>query len=85
MMVGGIAAGAAVRTFPFRVFSFPKEIVPQVYETEWMTTYLRTISGVQWFLAHNSPMYFKEISVEGTKLLFADFGLLRDSSSPLLT
>jgi hypothetical protein len=27
-MVGGIAAGAAVRTFPFRVFSFPKEIVP---------------------------------------------------------
>jgi hypothetical protein len=27
MMVGGLAAGAAVRTFPFRVFSFPSEIV----------------------------------------------------------
>jgi hypothetical protein len=27
MMIGGIAAGAAVRTFPFRVFSFPFEIV----------------------------------------------------------
>jgi hypothetical protein len=26
MMVGGLAAGAAVRTFPFRVFSFPSEI-----------------------------------------------------------
>jgi hypothetical protein len=27
MMVGGVAAAAAVRTFPFRVFSFPKDIV----------------------------------------------------------
>jgi hypothetical protein len=26
-MVGGVAAAAAVRTFPFRVFSFPREIV----------------------------------------------------------
>jgi|MicForSoiPHH12_O_1018301.scaffolds.fasta_scaffold00224_2 hypothetical protein len=26
-MIGGLAAGAAVRTFPFRVFSFPSEIV----------------------------------------------------------
>ena len=25
--VGGVAAAAAVRTFPFRVFSFPKQIV----------------------------------------------------------
>jgi len=31
LMVGGVAAAAAVRTYPFRVFSFPKEIVvPQV-------------------------------------------------------
>lgn len=27
MLVGGVATAAAVRTFPFRVFSFPKEIV----------------------------------------------------------
>lgn len=27
MMVGGIAASAAVRTWPFRVYSFPGEIV----------------------------------------------------------
>lgn len=26
-MIGGLAAGAAVRTFPFRVFSFPTDIV----------------------------------------------------------
>jgi len=26
-MIGGVAAVAAVRTFPFRVFSFPAEIV----------------------------------------------------------
>lgn len=30
-MIGGLAAGAAVRTWPFRVFSFPSEIVkPQL-------------------------------------------------------
>lgn len=26
-LIGGVAATAAVRTFPFRVFSFPEEIV----------------------------------------------------------
>ena len=26
LMVGGVAAAAAVRTFPFRVFSFPKQV-----------------------------------------------------------
>ena len=25
-LIGGIAVGAAIRTFPFRVFSFPQEI-----------------------------------------------------------
>lgn len=28
LLAGGIAAGAAVRTFPFRVYSFPSDIVP---------------------------------------------------------
>lgn len=27
MMIGGVAAATAVRSFPFRVFSFPSEIV----------------------------------------------------------
>lgn len=33
-LAGGVAATAAVRTFPFRVFSFPTEIVkPESYAT----------------------------------------------------
>lgn len=30
-LIGGLAATAAVRSFPFRVFSFPKEIKPLIY------------------------------------------------------
>jgi hypothetical protein len=30
-LVGGVAASAAVRTFPFRVFSFPTEIKPVTF------------------------------------------------------
>jgi hypothetical protein len=29
-LIGGVAAGAAVRTWPFRVFSFPSEIIVPV-------------------------------------------------------
>lgn len=32
-MVGGIATAAAVRTFPFRVYSFPKEIAGVLPDT----------------------------------------------------
>ena len=28
-LIGGLAASAAVRTFPFRVYSFPTEITPR--------------------------------------------------------
>jgi hypothetical protein len=37
MMIGGIAASAAVRTFPFRVFSFPSVVKPvrDYYSIEW--------------------------------------------------
>jgi hypothetical protein len=35
-LIGGVAAAAAVRTFPFRVFSFPKEIkLPDYYKIDW--------------------------------------------------
>jgi len=33
-MIGGVAAAAAVRTFPFRVFSFPTEIEPTCWSFE---------------------------------------------------
>ncbi len=35
LMVGGIAAAAAVRTFPFRVYSFPKEPVLEYFSIPW--------------------------------------------------
>lgn len=36
-LVGGVAAAAAVRTFPFRVYSFPKE---PVRIAAWEKTYI---------------------------------------------
>ena len=39
-LIGGVAAGAAVRTWPFRVYSFPKEPV-HLYGVH----YLPTIEG----------------------------------------
>jgi len=34
-LIGGVAATAAVRSFPFRVFSFPKEVkLANVYSSE---------------------------------------------------
>lgn len=40
MIIGGVAAAAAVRTFPFRVFSFPAEIVtPSPAVQEFATIY----------------------------------------------
>jgi len=42
MMVGGLATVAAVRSFPFRVFSFPKEVmVPSLrgFQTDAMLSF----------------------------------------------
>jgi hypothetical protein len=37
LAIGGVAASAAVRTFPFRVYSFPKEIIaPKAADIEWL-------------------------------------------------
>jgi len=38
-LVGGLAATAAVRTWPFRVYSFPKEV--KTYTSPQMDKYLR--------------------------------------------
>ena len=38
-LVGGIAATAAVRTWPFRVYSFPTEIVSVPYSLDGGTTW----------------------------------------------
>lgn len=39
MMVGGVAASAAVRTWPFRVFSFPSEITLSSEIQRWRATH----------------------------------------------
>jgi hypothetical protein len=35
-LIGGVATAAAVRTFPFRVFSFPSEIVKPRSVGDWL-------------------------------------------------
>lgn len=38
-LIGGVVAASAVRTFPFRVFSFPSEIITgnRLLTTDWIT------------------------------------------------
>lgn len=37
MLIGGVAASAAVRTFPFRVYSFPKRpLIVHPANSEWV-------------------------------------------------
>lgn len=71
-LVGGVAAAAAVRTFPFRVFSFPKEVVsgvgPLIFDAHTLHGYrydpdfYRT-TGVFHGIARcmYSPLRFKEL------------------------
>ncbi len=48
MMAGGIAGAAAVRTWPFRVYSFPSSIVlaSELTLREFNTAYLRELTVV---------------------------------------
>lgn len=54
MMVGGVAATAAVRTWPFRVYSFPAEVVTADFyaEASWMADFRLQYSG---YLYVNNP------------------------------
>ena len=47
-LVGGVATAAAVRTWPFRVYSFPKGIAVFDHELEY-----RTVTG--WMPLQNTP------------------------------
>jgi hypothetical protein len=48
LTVGGITAAAAVRTFPFRVFSFPSDIViPAVHESTFDAINTATLEGLR--------------------------------------
>lgn len=56
-LIGGVAATAAVRTFPFRVYSFPREIIvphfsDPIEKTEWIL--LGTARDVQMHIARTA-------------------------------
>ncbi len=52
MLVGGIAASAAVRTWPFRVYSFPSEPI-EAYALITLTPLYRTL-GIAYHRADSS-------------------------------
>jgi hypothetical protein len=56
LSIGGIAAAAAVRTFPFRVYSFPSEIVPAEPPGYW--AYVRDPDGAFEDVLSQTPTYF---------------------------
>jgi hypothetical protein len=78
MMVGGIATAAAVRTFPFRVYSFPKEIalawddVANYKSPIWVEseTFLRLIASRQ---AH--PISKRAFRVDVLERMVRGYGL----------
>lgn len=55
-LVGGVATAAAVRTWPFRVFSFPTEVqLPQFDDYYGITYYMNKDQAIAWQnLAHGS-------------------------------
>jgi hypothetical protein len=55
VMIGGIAAGAAVRTWPFRVFSFPTEI--QIAEPDFIVQPLYDFFMVASNMPRSSPLF----------------------------
>jgi hypothetical protein len=58
LMIGGIAAGAAVRSWPFRVFSFPAEIT--IAEPDFIVQPLYDFFAI----AHAAPLF--KVRLDGT-------------------
>ena len=57
LLVGGVAAEAAVRTFPFRVFSFPSKIESiQTEDLDYYTHHYLT-SQSAWYLDPKPPKF----------------------------
>lgn len=46
LLVGGVAAAAAVRTFPFRMYSFPPT---PIVETLGMYVHYMNVSDIEWY------------------------------------
>ena len=69
LMVGGVAAAAAVRTFPFRVFSFPKEI--KIVPPEYLGLELENVENVFY-----SPLLYNPTGVGDLRYVNVDGGTL---------
>lgn len=83
MMVGGVATAAAIRTFPFRVFSFPKEIKLAEPLSMYSITYQNQFAnvGTMYGISRNGVFEFgddrrgwkkisQEIDIEEAKRMF---------------
>jgi hypothetical protein len=91
-MFGGVAAAAAVRTFPFRVFSFPKEIVVPAQRLDNLTLELLQDSAfdIEAFLrVELSRRMARELIrrldldlIQGQPALRVPVGVLSDLSDP---
>lgn len=90
MMVGGVAAAAAVRTYPFRVFSFPEEIrvarhVPKEIAALWkqrldLIGRFGTDTGAEWWMHPVQLAALKELGFDP----YGDHRWLATTLPPLL-
>jgi hypothetical protein len=65
-LIGGVAATVAVRTFPFRVFSFPKEIEYRPYAMKIAYVFNREVVGVgiyRWPVGGNDFVHTETLSL----------------------
>lgn len=85
MMIGGVATAAAVRTFPFRVFSFPKEVhctnlapgffpSPGICANFGYPAYFVNREAIWETYGGITRTLTQEISIEEAKLMFPVYG-----------
>jgi hypothetical protein len=87
MLVGGVATAAAVRMFPFRVFSFPKEVV--VPPNSWIGlpywedgAHCGTVMGIHRDMYPWGFVESREIDIAMAKRMFPVFGVIANDSIP---
>jgi len=64
-MFGGVVVGAAVRTWPFRVYSFPTEISVPAFSLEklqYLTTIYYSKEAIQLLQQGSNPATRKELA-----------------------
>jgi hypothetical protein len=78
MIVGGVAATAAARSWPFRIFSFPSEIKPGNYSVDSGGVY--TFAGGKW---GKSPIEVATITIRDLNIMvekaWKNYGVVPDT------